>query len=232
MNRLYLTALASFVMASSAFATSTTCPTGALTLYLASPTFSCTTNLLTFTFDGPSSYISSGTNLLPASSITVSPILTQGDEGFTFSAPWNLNGANLSMDSLIQFTASGPSIDDLELFFNGGYTGTGLTNVVENYCLNGPLVGCPNGSSGQIKVTNPPQGFNDQVFFSSATSVSVSKDIELSTGNSTGTAFISQVANNFSASQENGFSTPEPLSFVLLGSGLLGLGLLRKRIKH
>jgi hypothetical protein len=35
---------------------------------------------------------------------------------------------------------------------------------------------------------------------------------------------ISQVTNNF--------SSPEPLSFVLLGSGLLGLGLLRKRIKR
>jgi hypothetical protein len=30
----------------------------------------------------------------------------------------------------------------------------------------------------------------------------------------------------------NIFSSPEPLSFVLLGSGLLGLGLLRKRIKR
>lgn len=209
MNRFCLILLASLLaLASSAFATSTTCPTGPLTLYLAGPTFSCTTNLLTFKFDGSSSYIASGTNLLPATSITVVPILTSGDEGFTFSAPWSVNGPNSSMDGLIQFTASGPSINDLELFFNGGFTGSGLTNVVENYCLNGPLIGCPNGSSGQIKVTNPPQGFNDQIFFASATSVSVSKDVELSTGSSIGTAFISQVANNFSASQTKSFSTP------------------------
>jgi len=129
-----------------------------------------------------------------------------------------------SEDSLISFTATGPAIDDLELFFNGSATGTGQTGVTENYCLNAPLVGCPNGSAGQIKVTNPPPGFNDHVFFSAATSVSVSKDILVNTGNGPGSAIISQVINNF--------SMPEPLSFVLLGTGLLGLGLMRKRIKR
>jgi hypothetical protein len=150
-----------------------------------------------------------------------------GDEGFQFQSSWNVNNANggpeATEDSLIQFTATGPSITNLELFFNGSFTGTGSASVTENYCLNGPLVGCPGGSSGQITVTNPPLNFNDQVFFSSVQSVSVSKDILIDTGSS-GSANISQVTNIF--------SSPEPLSFVLLGSGLLGLGLLRKRIKR
>jgi len=78
------------------------------------------------------------------------------------------------------------------------------------------------GNSGQISVTNPPPSFNSQVFFAPVSSVSVSKDINVTSGTN-GTASISQVINTFS-------NSPEPLSLVLLGSGLLGLGLLRKRL--
>jgi hypothetical protein len=221
MNRFFLISLAFLVLASSAFATGTTCPTGPLTAYLV-PSFSCTTNSLTFTGWGYS-------NLnVPAALITVTPQTVSGNEGFQFNSGWNVNnaagGGEMTEDSLISFTAAGPGITNLELFFNGSVTGTGSANVTENYCLGAPLTSCPKGSAGQIKVTNPPPGFNDQVFFSPVGSISVSKDILVDTGEGTGSAMISQVTNNF--------SSPEPLSFVLLGSGLLGLGLMRKRIKR
>ena len=219
MNRFYMILLAPLVLVSSAFATSTTCPTS-LTAYLA-PSFSCMTNGLTF-----SNWSYTDLNV-PAANVSVTPQTVLGDEGFQFQSSWNVNNVNggpeITEDSLISFTASGPGITNLELFFNGSITGTGSANVTENYCLNGPLSGCPVGSSGQIKVTNPPPGFNDQVFFAPVQSISVSKDILVDSGTS-GSAMISQVTNNF--------SSPEPLSFVLLGSGLLGLGLLRKRIKR
>jgi len=226
MNR-FLTLLAFLLLASSAFATPAPCVTDTLSNYLTMSMGSCTINSLTFTFNPVTSYTTSGTNPMSANEITVLPDPTPFNEGFTFSAPWHLVGPNLSMDSLIRFTVSGPAITDLELNFDGGFTGSGSTNVVENFCLGGPLGGCPAGFAGQIKVTNPPQGFSDHVFFASVGSVSVSKDIMLATGDRgeiLPTANISDVTNNYS-------NSPEPLSFVLLGTGLLGLGLLRKRIK-
>ena len=223
MNRLLLIALAPLVLVSSAFATVTTCPTGSGTSlgnYLV-PGFTCTTNLLTF-----SAWSYTDLNV-PAANISVVPQVVMGDEGFQFQSAWNVNNTNggpeAREDSLIQFTVTGPGITNLELFFNGSITGTGSANVTEQYCLNGTLTSCPQ-ALGQISVTNPPPGFSDQVFFAPVRSISVSKDILVDTGVGPGSAMISQVTNNF--------TTPEPLSLVLLGSGLLGLGLMRKRIKR
>jgi hypothetical protein len=233
MNRFLLLLLASFVLASAAFATPTTCQPGLLSAYLGTG-FSCTINSLTFDQWGYVSTATGSANSITSGSINVNPVTTLGDEGFQFSAGWIVNntgggGPSSTIDSLVSFTATGAGIGDLELFFNGSITGTGASGVTEQYCLNHALIGC--AGSHQISVTNPPPGFNDQVFFAPAGSVSVSKDIFVATG-SNGSAFISQVANNFSSPGVTNFSSPEPLSFVLLGSGLLGLGLLRKRIKR
>ncbi len=224
MKKVLFLTLGCLALASTAFGSATTCPSGAYTLYLA-PSFTCSSGNLTFFAFGYASSANPAGIAIPAAGITVTPVTTDGNEGFQFAGGWNVGtqagGISSFQDSLISFSARG-SITDLHLFFNGSFTGTGLSGVAETYCLNGPLAGCPMGNSGQISVTNPPPSFNSQVFFAPVSSVSVSKDINVTSGTN-GTASISQVINTFS-------NSPEPLSLVLLGSGLLGLGLLRKRL--
>ena len=218
MNR-FFTLLAFIVLASSAYATPAACISESMDNYLVLPGGSCTINGLTF---NGWSYASA---TVAANHVLVTPVTTPGLEGFNFNASWAATTPNDSEDSTIGFTASGASFTDLHLFLLGSATGTGTANVTETYCFNHAVNGCPAGptNGGQISVTNPPPNFSDIVFMSPQASISVLKDIGVSAGPN-GSATISQVTNQFS-------NSPEPLSFVLLGTGLLGLGLLRKRIK-
>ena len=222
MNR-FLTLLAFVVLASSAFATTSPCVPNTMDQYLVLPMGSCTINGLTF---NGWTYLSA---TVAPNLVSVQPIATPGLEGFNFNASWAASAPNASEDSTIGFTVSGSNFTDLHLFVlgQGGPppTGTGTANVTETYCFNHAVASCPpgTGNGGQITVTNPPPNLSDIVFMSPQSSISVLKDIGVSAGPN-GSATISQVTNQFS-------NSPEPLSFVLLGTGLLGLGLLRKRIK-
>jgi len=230
MSKFLLLFLACLILVSPVFAGPMQCPAGAYTLYLVA-NFSCTINgNLTYTnFAGGNGTGNPTGVAIPASSITVTPITTPGNEGFQFSSGWNVttnqDGTSSFQDNLLTFVVIG-SLNDLHLTFNGAFQGTGVAGVAEGFCLNQTTgtAGCPQGSSGVLNVTNPPGIFNsDLTFTGSVTSISIAKDINVTSGVN-GRASISQVINTFST-----LSTPEPLSFVLLGSGLLGLGLLRKR---
>jgi len=224
--------LAAFLVLVSTAAAAPTCTNTTLDNYLA-PNFSCMIDNLLFSNFGYSPTAIPVGVTIPANGIAVTTQTTPGDEGFQFSSGWAVktqsDGSASFQDSLISFTVSTVdhsfSLTDLSLSFNGDFTGTGSSGVNEHYCPGGPVSGCPNG--GVRQVTNPPPVFEDHVVFTSPVStLGISKDINVASGTN-GTARISQVFNNFS----NG-SVPEPGSYMLLGGGLLGLGLMRKRSKH
>jgi hypothetical protein len=221
MNR-FLTLLAFLVLASSAFASSTTCPlpNSPYSGYLGG--FSCVSGNLMF-----NDFFYSATPGSPsASNVMVTPLTDTGNEGLLFHANWTGN-----MDSLLTFrvTALAGTITDLHLSFNGGSLGTGsFATTNETVCLDGDINTCGNpiGIPQQLMVPNVNSPVNDAIFFAGAHSIQVRKDISVFAAGD-GMANISFVTNTFSQSD-----VPEPLSLALFGSGLVGLGLMRKRSKR
>ncbi|MCU1335942.1 MAG: hypothetical protein JWO19_1523 [Bryobacterales bacterium] len=164
-----------------------------------------------------------GASSIAASGVTVK-VINGPEFGFEFDTGMSVSAGQFQ-DILISFVVTGP-ISDLHASFNGSFTGTGSTSDTETFCKNGttlpPLSGCLQANQGQYTLTNPP--FNlappPLVFSPTLTSIAISKDINVTGGN--GTATISQITDTFS-------TVPEPMTLSMMGIGLLGLGLMRRR---
>jgi len=162
-------------------------------------------------------------NVVGDPSNPLEPGLVFSSTAWTVSSPGGTHGT-LDLDSSIQFTVvtvdGRPLIDDASLNFAGHETVTGVAgaDIAETVRPDG----IPPGISFHVDSTGP---FSSTVNFPSPVSlVTVSKDlVVIVPPNQAGSATITQFREGFS---EN---VPEPVGAFLIGSGLLGFGLLRRR---
>jgi hypothetical protein len=207
--------LLTFVFGMSYSAWAGACTSGTLATYDA-PGFSCTIDdNITFSGFG---YVPSGSIIIPAADVVVTPEVIGGEEGFQFNAPWfALPGGFL--DSFIDYTATcdGCTIDDLKLSMAGaGADPGGIVRVDETYQSISPAL------SGSLTVgqAGTTTILSDTANFSPVGSLTVSKDILLGGGTSGLGSAVSSVTNLFSTTGQT--VIPEP-SLLLLSAGLLGL---------
>lgn len=168
----------------------------------------------------------SGTGIsVPSSAVTMTPVnagtLDPGP-GIVFSSSgWSVPSValvNSFVDSSIAFDVTvldgRPIIDDGYLSLTGfALSGTGTVDITETIS--------PSGTQLQVDGSGP---FVSHKFFTPVSSVHVLKELLVTVpgGTSPGSASITSFEEDFS-------QNPEPVGTILVGSGLLALGFLRRR---
>ena len=181
------------------------CPSSAPIATYTATGFSCMVGGIVF---------SNFTYSTPNTPVTVIPITTPLQEGLEFDATWSVstNGPAVSLTSIIGFTLNA-TLENLQISFQGSSSGSGSSTLTETF----------NGN--QLMATDPLPAFAGTFLFGPIDSpVIVTNTINVQAGGTAGTATVSKTFDNF--------IPPEPIPFITVGVGLLGVGLLRRRIKR
>ena len=211
MRRLILFVLMLGLLGATTASAATTCPTGSGDAVTVTASYSCEVNGLVF----------SNFNVIAATpgtiaSVTLVSATVVGDYVYLNFNPSLVASAGSSSDLWFYFTVSG-GINGIDL------TVSGTNATITEYACSAPLVAniCPAGtelakftaqSGNSISAAFPGGEFVENVY--------IYKNI-LVQGTSTAPGELSSFSQSF--------HIPEPFTFVLMGSGLLAIGLVRRR---
>ena len=204
MRRLFILIVGALMLASLAGATP--CATGTSVLTLGQCTFGG------LTFDNWSVSVSGLTGATvffgPGSNVTSSAVNVQ------FQVVTNPSPTTGPGDILLMYSLTG-GVQGVDIFL--GNTSGGVT-ITENACGSAFVQGSCSNELATLVVSSGGSQSGLQMFETPVSQVFISKDIQLQTG-STLSDFV------------NSAEIPEPFTYILMGSGLLALGLIRRKVR-
>jgi len=183
-------------------------PTPDITIFAAG----CTAGNLLF-----SNFVYSQTGGAGPTTALTSLVFTSGNVRFNTNP--NQGNISVAQESFLTFTVSGFSLTDFILGASSSNGGNGTSTVRQVVCTG--TIDVAGNCTGTLlqDVTNAGGTATPTQFFAAQSTVNVWRDIKTPVGTAvTGASFDFQ-------------STPEPMAFVLMGSGLVGLALFRKKRK-
>ncbi len=173
----------------------------------------CTVGNLLF-----SNFVYTGSGLGEGPTALTSIILIPGNVRFNM----NPNQGNLSLlqTSTLTFTVSGLDADALIIGTSTQSGGTGGATIHQVVCTG--AIDINGNCTGTVlqDVTNGANGITPTNSFAPQASVNVFRNV------------ITPAGSTFTGGSFDVQATPEPIAFALMGSGLIGLALFRKRRKN